>query len=490
MAAENPYRSLPSVERILSHEQVRALSNGDATVATALVRQALDSARAAIAGGSRAPTIEELVENVLGLAATVLEPSLRPVINATGVIIHTNLGRAPLSDDAIEAMAAVSRGYSNLEFDLEAGERGSRYTHLEPVLAQLTGAEAAIAVNNNASALLLTLTTLAQGWGPEPQEDLLPLSRARERGTGGDPSTGSGRTGEVIISRGQAVEIGGGFRIPDVMAQSGARLVEVGTTNRTYLHDYEAAITEQTVAIMRVHASNFRIIGFTETPSIQELARLARERGVLLLDDLGSGCLLDTTQFGLVPEPTVGESIAAGADLVLFSGDKLLGGPQAGIVAGKRELLAQLRRHPLARAVRMDKASIAGVTATLLHYLRGEALTKVPVWRMIATPLGDIERRARRWARAIGHGARVIDGRSMIGGGSLPEESLPTKLVALSGEGAAVSELARRLRLGLGSPPVVARIEHDALLLDPRTVRPEEDRALVAAVRAAISNPA
>ena len=290
MATENPFRSLPSVERLLSHEQVRALPNGDATVATALVRQALDSARAAIAGGSRAPTIEELVENVLGLAATVLEPSLRPVINATGVIIHTNLGRAPLSDDAIEAMAAVSRGYSNLEFDLEAGERGSRYTHLEPVLAQLTGAEAAIAVNNNASALLLTLSSLA----PER---------------------------EVIISRGQAVEIGGGFRIPDVMAQSGARLVEVGTTNRTYLRDYEEAISPDAGALLRVHASNFRVIGFTASPSIQEMAGLAHQHGLTLIDDIGSGCLLDTRPYGLLEEPTPQESLAAGADVVLFSGD-------------------------------------------------------------------------------------------------------------------------------------------------------------------------
>ena len=483
MAAENPYRSLPSVERILSHAAVRSLANGDASVTTALVRQALESARAAIAGGGHAPTVEQLVESVLGLAEVVLQPSIRPVINATGVIIHTNLGRAPLSDEAIEAMAAVSRGYSNLEFNLEAGERGSRYTHLETVLRQLTGAEAAIAVNNNASALLLTLSTLAapQGWGPEPQGGATP------QGWGPEPQSNEGAAqarGEVIISRGQAVEIGGGFRIPDVMAQSGVRLVEVGTTNRSYVRDYEAAIAEQTVAVMRVHASNFRIIGFTETPSIQELGRLTRERGVLLLDDLGSGCLLDTTQFGLVPEPTARESLKAGADLVLFSGDKLLGGPQAGIIAGKSELVSQLRRHPLARAVRMDKASIAGLTATLLHYLRGEALTKVPVWRMIATPLRDIERRARRWAKAIGHGARVVDGRSMIGGGSLPEESLPTRLVALSGDGAQVSELARRLRVG--TTPVVGRIERDALLLDPRTVRPDEDRALVAAVKATL----
>src|SRR6266487_85580 len=420
MAARNPYRSLPSVDRLLSDERVRALANGgESGIATVIVRQAIESARLAIAGGSETPTEDQLVESVLGLAAAVFEPSLRPVINATGVIIHTNLGRAPLSDEAIEAMAAVSRGYSNLEFDLEAGERGSRYTHLESALTRLTGAEAAIAVNNNASALLLVLSALA-------------LDQ------------------EVIISRGQAVEIGGGFRIPDVMAQSGARLVEVGTTNRTYLRDYESAITEQTAAIMRVHASNFRIVGFTDSPSIHELG-----------------------------------SLAAGADLVLFSGDKLLGGPQAGVIAGKSELIAQLRRHPLARAVRMDKASIAGLTATLHHYLRGEALSKVPVWRMIAKPFAEIEKRARRWARAIGQGARIVDGRSMIGGGSLPEESLPTKLLALDGEGGYVAEIARRLRTG--DPPVVARIERDVLLLDPRTVRPDEDRALIAAVKEALS---
>ena len=457
MATTNPFRQLPSVDRILSDQRVRGLVNGgESGIATVIVRQAIESARLAIAGGGEAPTEDQLVESVLGLAAAVFEPSLRPVINATGVIIHTNLGRAPLSDEAIEAMAAVSRGYSNLEFDLEAGERGSRYTHLESVLTRLTGAESAIAVNNNASALLLTLSTLAHDH-------------------------------EVIISRGQAVEIGGGFRIPDVMGQSGARLVEVGTTNRTYLRDYETAMTERTAAIMRVHASNFRIVGFTDSPSIHELGSLANRRGVMLIDDIGSGCLLETTQFGLALEPTVGESLAAGADLVLFSGDKLLGGPQAGVIVGNGELIARLRRHPLARAVRMDKASIAGLTATLHHYLRGEALTKVPVWRMIATPLAEIERRARRWARAIGDSARVVDGRSMIGGGSLPEESLPTKLLAIAGEGGYVAEIARKMRTG--DPPVLARIERDSLLLDPRTVRPNEDRSLLAVLRTALEAP-
>jgi L-seryl-tRNA(Ser) seleniumtransferase len=265
------------------------------------------------------------------------------------------------------------------------------------------------------------------------------------------------------------------------MRQSGARLVEVATTNRTYLRDYEGAITDDTAAIMRVHASNFRVVGFTAAPALRDMARVAKEHGVLLLDDIGSGCLLDTTQFGLAAEPTVAESLGSGADLCLFSGDKLLGGPQAGIIAGRAELIERLRRHPLARAVRLDKASIAGLHATLLHYLRGEALAKVPVWRMIATPLDAIERRARRWASATS-GAKVTGGRSMIGGGSLPEESLPTKLLSILGDN--VTELARRLRTG--DPAIVARIEDGALLLDPRTVQPREDRALLAALKEAI----
>jgi L-seryl-tRNA(Ser) seleniumtransferase len=378
------------------------------------------------------------------------------VINATGVIIQTNLGRAPLSDETIAAMAAVSRGYSNLEFDLDAGERGSRYVHLEEIMCRITGAEAAMAVNNNAAALLLGLSALGQAF-------------------------------EVIISRGQAVEIGGGFRIPDVMRQSRGKLVEVGTTNRTYLRDYEDAITESTVGIMRVHASNFRIVGFTESPALADMATLAHERNLLLLDDLGSGSLLDTSQFGLAHEPMVQESIQAGADLTFFSGDKLLGGPQAGVIVGRRHLIQQLRRHPLARALRLDKATIAGLSATLMHYLRGEAVTKLPVWQMISQPEAELRRRARRWATAIGRPAMVERGRSMIGGGSLPEESLPTWLLAIpESEGIDVTALARRLRLD--EPAVVGRIEHDTLLFDPRTVLPSEDAALIAGVKLALSS--
>jgi L-seryl-tRNA(Ser) seleniumtransferase len=438
------YRLLPSVDRVLSDERLRrAAAELGATTVTECVRQELSARRRRIESGGEAPTLEAVVSASLERAYTALRPSLRPVINGTGVVIHTNLGRAPLADDAIAAMAAVSRGYSNLEFDLAAGERGSRYDHVEELVCRITGAEAAIAVNNNASALFLALSALA-----------------RER--------------EVVISRGQLVEIGGGFRVPDVMRQSGARLVEAGTTNRTYLRDYADAIGPETAALMRVHASNFRVVGFTTGVGVAELARLAHERGVLLIDDIGSGCLLDTRRYGLAPEPTPQESVAAGADLVLFSGDKLLGGPQAGIVAGRRELVAELRRHPLARTLRMDKGSMAALSATLLHYVKGDAEVAIPVWRMIATPLPALRRRARRWAARIGRGARVDAGRSMIGGGSLPEEGLATALLAVAPpEGTSVDEVARRLRLA--DPPLVGRIERDRLLFDPRTVLPQED---------------
>jgi L-seryl-tRNA(Ser) seleniumtransferase len=456
--ARNAFRDLPSVDRLLAAPQLRAavaeLGPGNVTQAA---RAELDEARAAIAAGEAAPQFETMAEGVAARAYAALRPSLRPVINATGVIIHTNLGRAPLSAEAIAAMDAVSRSYSNLEFDLGAGERGSRYAHVEALLCRLTGAEAAIAVNNNAAALLLVLSTLAQGK-------------------------------EVVISRGQLVEIGGGFRIPDVMRQSGVRLVEVGTTNRTYLADYENALSEDTAGLMRVHSSNFKVVGFTASADLTDLARLARERGLLLLDDLGSGCLLDTRTFGLAPEPTPQESLGEGVDLVMFSGDKLLGGPQAGLICGRADLIARLRRHPLARALRLDKATIAGLNATLLHYARAEAVARVPVWRMIGTPLAELDRRARRWSRAVGEGAVVVDARSMIGGGSLPEESLPTRALALSAPGAPLQVLAASLRAQ--DPPVVGRVEHERLLLDPRTVQPSEDTALVRAVKKALAEVA
>ncbi len=448
-------RKLPSVDRMLQDEAIATLveEHGHDLVVAA-IREVLEEARQGIVAGMPCPSVAALADSVAGRVAASLRPTLRPVINATGVIIHTNLGRAPLSAEAREAMEAVARGYSNLEFDLEAGRRGSRYVHAEELLCRLTGAEAALVVNNNAGAVLLMLTALAKGR-------------------------------EVIISRGQLVEIGGGFRIPEVMAQSGARLVEVGTTNRTYIEDYEEAITENTAALMRAHHSNFRMTGFVHEPKLSELVELGRERGLLVLDDLGSGALLDTSAYGLAHEPTLQESLAAGVDLVSSSCDKLLGGPQGGIILGRSELIARLRRHPLTRALRVDKTTLAGLQATLLHYLEGKAPQKVPVWRMIATPLEEIERRARSWAEGLadlGVEVGVVDGESAVGGGSLPGETLPTRLLAIGG--VTLDELALRLRTG--EPAVVGRIERDMLLFDPRTVLPAEDEALLQALRRAL----
>jgi L-seryl-tRNA(Ser) seleniumtransferase len=346
-------------------------------------------------------------------------------------------------------MEAVGLGYSTLEYDLQAGQRGHRAVHVEQLLCELTGAEAALAVNNNAGAVLLALTGLA-----------------RDRA--------------VVISRGQLVEIGGGFRIPEVMAQSGARLIEVGTTNRTHLRDYTAAIEarEDVALILQAHHSNFRIVGFTTEPGLDELVAVGAEHDLPVMSDLGSGALLDTAQFGLAHEPTVQESVGAGAAVVCFSGDKLLGGPQAGIIVGRAEYVNPLKRHPLARALRADKLCLVGLQATLLHYLRDEATEQIPIWRMIATPLEEIERRARRWRRALrraGIAAEIADSRSTVGGGSLPGETLPTKVVALP----VIHPDGLAAALRAGDPPVIARIEEDRLVLDPRTVLPAEERELL-----------
>ncbi len=450
-------RQLPAIDRLLQEPTVRAWleRHGRPTVVAAL-RQAVDEAREATVRMGAAPSLAAILERAAVHLTAATRPSLRPVINATGVIIHTNLGRAPLSAAAIAAMERVSRGYSTLEFDLATGERGSRHSHLERLLQAVTGAEAGIAVNNNAAAVLLALTALAPGR-------------------------------EVIIARGQLVEIGGGFRIPDVLRQSGARLVEVGTTNRTYLSDYEAALTPETALILRVHASNFRIVGFTHSPSLADLAALAHRHGLPLLDDLGSGALLDTAAYGLAHEPMVQESLQAGADLVCFSGDKLLGGPQAGIIVGRRDLIERLKRHPLARAVRIDKVSLAGLEATLRHYQAGEAVQAIPVWRMIATPAEALRRRVEAWAAHLAaHGLRatVVPTQATVGGGSLPGETLPSWALALTPTDGAAQALAARLRQA--DPPVVGRIERDRLLLDARTVLPEEETLLLAAVRQAL----
>jgi L-seryl-tRNA(Ser) seleniumtransferase len=452
------FRELPSVNRILEAPEVQLLADTYSHQAvTDLVRQELERARQSVAGGARAPSPEALTEAVTRQAQELWQPGPRRVINATGVIIHTNLGRAPLSSAALQAVVEAARGYSDLEFTLADGERGSRQQYVQHLLCQLTGAEAALVVNNNASALLLALAAVAAGR-------------------------------EVIVSRGEAVEIGGGFRIPEVLAQSGATLVEVGTTNRTYSRDYEAAITPQTGALLKVHSSNFRVVGFTHEATVPDLVVLAGKAGLPVIHDLGSGCLLETASFGLSHEPTPQESVAAGVDLALFSGDKLLGGPQAGIIIGKTRWVEKLARHPLARAIRSDKMSLAALSATLLHYVKDEATTAIPVWRMVAEPLEGVESRARSWAARIGRPATVAQGESTVGGGSLPGDTLPTWLLLLSAEQVAggATALARRLRRQ--HPPVVARIIDQRVALDPRTVLPEEEEELIAAVKASLTS--
>ncbi|MCS6801078.1 MAG: L-seryl-tRNA(Sec) selenium transferase [Chloroflexota bacterium] len=442
-------RKLPSVDALLRSPDLAGAraALGDQLLAD-LARDALAAARDAIQRGAPAPSAERLLETILARAAPLIDGPLIPVINASGVILHTNLGRAPLAADAAAAALAVAQGYSNLEFDLAAGTRGVRDRHVEWLLCQVTGAEAALAVNNNAAAVLLALSALAAGR-------------------------------EVIVSRGQAVEIGGGFRIPDVLRQSGATLVEVGTTNRTYLDDYAGAITAETAALLRVHRSNFALIGFIHEVDVRELAALAERHGLCLIDDLGSGCLIDTRRYGLAAEPTVQESVAAGAGIVCFSGDKLLGGPQAGLIVGRKVWVERLRRHPLARAVRIDKITLAALLATLRHYVRGDAEETIPVWQMIAAPLETLTERAQRLAAALG--GSVVPGRSAVGGGSLPGQTLETRLVALPDPDP--HALAARLRAG--RPPVIGRIEDDRLLLDLRTVLSAQEPALIAAVRAA-----
>ena len=453
MDAQDELRNLPSVDVLLQAPAAQELvrSYGRALTIEA-VRASLADARREILDGQSCPPEQVLLDRSAQQVASLARPTLRPAINATGVVIHTNLGRAPLCPAALEAMMAVGQGYSNLEYDLHAGKRGSRYVHAEDLLCRLTGAQGALVVNNNAAAVLLTLSALAQGR-------------------------------EVVISRGQLVEIGGGFRIPDVMRQSGARLVEVGATNRTHLQDYEQAIGPQTAMLMLAHQSNFRITGFSTQVSAEELVKLGHDRGLLIYEDLGSGTLLDTEKHGFSHEPTVQEVVATGMDLVSFSGDKLLGAPQAGIVVGKAELIAQLRRFALTRALRVDKTTLAGLQATLLHYLKGDAEQSVPVWRMLAVPWDELDRRAQRWARklrASGVDARVLDGRSAAGGGSLPGETVPTRLVTIATD----SPDALVARLRAHEPAVIARIENDLLCLDPRTVLPAQEKTLLSAILA------
>ncbi len=450
----NDLRKIPSVDSLLKTndgEELEAVYGHTLTVSA--VRIVLDSIRANVSREQGTiPRPEIILQDVLQRLQEWTRPTLEPVINATGVILHTNLGRSPLSSETLSAIQKVSHGYSTLEYNLSKGKRGSRYTHTEDLLVRLTGAESALVVNNNASALLLILSALSN----------------RRR---------------TLISRTQLIEIGGGFRIPDVMSQSGAILQEIGTTNRVHLDDYREAIEEHPIKlVLRAHRSNFRLVGFTAEPSAQEIAEVAHQAGLPMVDDLGSGSLLDTAEYGLVHETTVMEALAAGADLVCFSGDKLLGGPQAGIIVGGKELVEKLRKHPVARAVRADKMALAGLSATLLHYLKGEAEKKIPIWQMISMDLKKIESRAKQWTRFL-KGGEMIVGESAVGGGSLPGERLPTWLVALSVD--KPDKFLRELRKA--HPPIIARVEDGKVLVDPRTVLPQQEGALLVELQNALA---
>ncbi len=449
-------RQIPAVNEMLNRTALKEL---EARVGRRLVvectRRIVQRLRDGIVAGSLSSvSLVALEQEIVSEAETAAHYSLRPVINASGVILHTNLGRAPLAREAVEHLAEVATRYSNLEYDLEAGERGKRDVHTERLLCQLLGAEKALLVNNNAAAVLLALNTLAEG-------------------------------SEVVVSRGELIEIGGSFRIPEVCAKSGAILREVGTTNRTRIDDYAAAINERTRLLLRVHPSNFRIVGFTARPSLAEFVELAQKHSLISMEDLGSGCLIDLSTKSIRDEPTATASLKAGVDVVTFSGDKLLGGPQAGILAGKRELLERVRKNPLFRALRVDKLIIAALEATISLYLQGKT-DDVPALRMINLPVEAIRRRAVGLAEKIsahpGFSVRVLDGESVIGGGSTPAQSLPTALLAVTHSSHSAQELEQLLRRNM--PPVIARVEEDALLLDLRTVFEDQDEELFEALGA------
>jgi L-seryl-tRNA(Ser) seleniumtransferase len=458
-------RQIPSVDDLLAQPRLAALTKRvDRELVVEIARTVLADLRNRITGEGAATVVAldslALQERIASMVERMLAFSLQPVINATGVILHTNLGRAPLSGAAAEEIQRSATSYSNLEYDLEAGARGKRDVHVAQMLERLTGAEAAIVVNNCAAAVLLVLAALAKG-------------------------------GEVIVSRGELIEIGDGFRIPEIMAQSGAVLREVGTTNRTRVVDYENAINENTRLLLRVHPSNFTITGFAEKPSMEELVSLAQRTGLPLVEDLGSGCLVDLSSAG-ISEPTVRQSVDAGVSIVMFSGDKLLGGPQAGIIAGKRELISRVRRYPLFRALRVDKLTTAALAATLAAYLRGAA-DEIPALRMIRMSVDEIKRRAQNFLRELTPELplgevelEITDGSSLAGGGSTPTQSLPTKLIRIASARYTAAQLEQRLRRAPTGISVIARVEDDRLILDLRTVFPEQEPALLKTLASAL----
>jgi L-seryl-tRNA(Ser) seleniumtransferase len=453
----DPRRLLPSVDQALQRPEVQALVgvHGRPAVVRAL-RAALDALRLSADPGSLESALARLPDDVAARVEAAARPSLRRVVNATGVVVHTNLGRAPLSPEAAARVADVASSYSNLEYDLGRGERGNREIHAEARLSDLLGVEATAVVNNCAAAVLLAVNTLAEGR-------------------------------EVLVSRGELVEIGGSFRIPDVLRKGGARLREVGTTNRTRLADYRSAISPETAMVLKVHPSNFRILGFTEAPPLEELAALAREAGIPLVEDQGSG-LLEPLPGALASEATVARAVRAGADVVTFSGDKLLGGPQAGLVAGRRTIVESMRRNPLYRALRVDKMTLAALDATLLEHESGRAAERVPVLRMIHAPIEELRARASAFASALAAAAPalrpvLVESESAVGGGAAPTVGVPSVAVALEAGEAGPDAFAAALRAG--SPPVVVRVADDRLLVDLRTVHPDEEGSLLAALASA-----
>ncbi|MCU1243516.1 MAG: L-seryl-tRNA(Sec) selenium transferase [Candidatus Acidoferrum typicum] len=457
-------RQIPSVDELLAQPRLAAIaSRVNRELLVEIARAVLAEVRGRITGeGSAAIALDSssLEERIASMVERVLASSLEPVINATGVVLHTNLGRAPLSGPAAEEIRRSATSYSNLEYDLEAGARGKRDVHVAEMLERLTGAEAAIVVNNCAAAVLLVLAALAKG-------------------------------GEVLVSRGELIEIGDGFRIPEIMAQSGAVLREIGTTNRTRIVDYESAINENTRLLLRVHPSNFTITGFAEKPSLEELVSLGQRSGLPLVEDLGSGCLVDLSGAGIA-EPTVRQSVDAGVSIVMFSGDKLLGGPQAGIIAGKQELIGRVRRHPLFRALRVDKLTTAALAATLGAYLRG-AMDEIPALRMIRMSVQEITRRAENFLRELTPELplgevelEIADGSSLAGGGSTPTQSLPTKLIRIASARYSAAQLEQRLRRAPAGISVIARVEDDRLIIDLRTVSAEQEPVLVRTLAAVL----
>jgi L-seryl-tRNA(Ser) seleniumtransferase len=453
MSVQDHLRQLPAVDEVLRWPELATAARLPHRLRVAVVRRTIDAARHAIQAGAAAPSREEWVARLAAALERAARPSLRPVVNGTGVVLHTNLGRAPLPAHALDQIVRVAAGYSNLEYDLDTGRRGSRQDHVAELLCELTGAQAALVVNNNAAAVLLMLDSLASG-------------------------------GEVVVSRGELVEIGGSFRIPDVLAKSGARMVEVGTTNKTHMRDYVRATREATVAYLKVHQSNFQQIGFTQQVAVADLAPLARERGLLLLEDLGSGSLYPLAELGLAPEPTVQEALQGGADVVTFSGDKLLGGPQAGIAVGRREPIERMLTNPLARALRIDKLTLAALEVVLRDYLTPADLPRHnPTLAMLQVDLTTLSRRADRLLRRLRHGCsppfafakrRMA---SQVGGGAQAGVALPSAAVAILHPALNAAALDARLRDGM--PSVVGRIHNGELLIDVRCLRPNDPREIV-----------